>query len=77
MPRRGFTSGHGNRIWVGESRENVIRHVGAALGFALKVLGQNITHSQVAAQMIIKIQLDSGSETAKRAKAVFIHHGFL
>ncbi len=70
-------SGHGNRIWVGVSREDVIRHVGAALGFSLKVLGQNITHSQVAAQMLVKIQLDSGSATKNRAKSVFRHHGVL
>ena len=71
------TIGHGNRIWVGASRDDVLRHVGAALGFSLKVLGQNITHSQVAAQMIEKIRLDSGSSTANRARSVFTHHGVL
>lgn len=70
-------SGHGNRIWVSESRDDVIRHVGAALGSALAVLGENITHQQVAAQMIVKIKLDSGSATANRAKSVFKHHGVL
>jgi hypothetical protein len=71
------TSGPGDRIWVGASREDVVRHVGTALGFALKVLGENITHQQIAAQMIVKIRLDSGSAIANRAKAVFVHHGIL
>jgi hypothetical protein len=71
------TTGHGNRIWVDESRADVLRHVGAALGYALKVLGENTTHAQVAAQMIVKIGLDSGSATKARAKRVFLHHGVL
>ena len=70
-------SGQGNRIWVGESKENVVRHVGAALGFALKSLGENITHQQIAAHMIVKIGRDSGSLTATRARSVFVHHGVL
>jgi hypothetical protein len=70
-------SSHGNRIWIGASRADVIRHVGASLGFALKVLGANNTHQQIAAQMIEKVRLDSGSATADRAKSVFLHHGIL
>jgi hypothetical protein len=68
-------SGVGNTIWVGESQEAVITHVGAALGRALQVLGQNITHSQIRAQIILKIRTDSGNATANRARAVFEHHG--
>jgi hypothetical protein len=67
----------GNSIWDGATDQDVLRHVFTALGYALKVLGDNITHSQVAAQMVEKIRLDSGSQAANRAKAVFIHHGIL
>ena len=69
------TSGTGSRIWEGASRDDVVRNVGAALGFALRALGQNITHSQVRAQMIRKIRSDSGDGPADRAREVFRHHG--
>lgn len=71
------TRTNGNRIWRRASRDDVQRHVGAALGYALNVLGQNVTHQQVAAQMLEKISSDSGRETKNRARAVFIHHGVL
>jgi len=71
------SSGGGDRIWTGANRDEVVRHVGASLGFALKSLGANITHSQVAAQMVVKIRRDSGRETGNRARAVFVHHGVL
>jgi hypothetical protein len=69
------TSGTGTRIWEDTSREQIIKNVGAALGFALRSLGENITHSQVRAQMIRKIRSDSGDSAADRAREVFRHHG--
>ena len=70
-------SENGDRIWPGSGRDEVVRHVGASLGFALRALGANITHSQVAAQMIVKIRRDSGTQAGNRARAVFVHHGVL
>lgn len=69
------SNGTGNRIWPGVDRDQVVENVGAALGFALRSLGENITHSQVRAQMIRKIRSDSGDGPADRAREVFRHHG--
>ena len=69
------SNGNGNIIWPGADRDLVVANVGAALGFALRSLGENITHSQVRAQMIRKIRSDSGDGPADRAREVFRHHG--
>ncbi|HEV2841661.1 MAG TPA: hypothetical protein VGW39_10080 [Chthoniobacterales bacterium] len=68
---------NGGTIWHNASNNAIYRHVGAALGSALRDLGENITHSQVALMMVVKIQKDSGIEAANRAKSVFVHHGVL
>lgn len=68
------TSGFGNQLWVGESQEAVIDHVGTALGSALKVLGPNITFAQVRAQFVSRVRTDSGNTIGDRVLAVFSHH---
>lgn len=64
----------GAEIWdLGD--EAVITRVGASLAFAHKALGTDVTFAQFRAQMIAKIQVDSGATIANRASAVFSHHG--
>lgn len=52
-----------------------MERVGAAMGFALSVLGPNTTHQNVRAQMRQKITADQDSLTGNRAQQVFAHHG--
>jgi hypothetical protein len=66
----------GNTIFPGASRETVLRNVGEALGFALRSLGQNITFSQVAAQMRDRVRAQQGAAAGNRFGAVLSHHGF-
>lgn len=65
----------GVRLWGGRNQEAVIELVGAALGSALKTLGQNITFQQVRAAFIAKVLADTDAATAAAVGAVFAHHG--
>jgi hypothetical protein len=66
----------GNTVFPGDSQETVLKSVGEALGFALKVLGQNITFAQVAAQMRDKVRQEHSVTDAARFGSVLAHHGF-
>jgi len=41
----------GSTVWQSASQETVMERVGAAMGYALAILGPNITHQNVRAQM--------------------------
>jgi hypothetical protein len=65
----------GVRLWGSRTQEQVIELVGAALGSALKNLGQNITVQQVRAEFIAKVREDTDEAVAAAVGAVFAHHG--
>ena len=62
------TTAFGNDIWIGEGQEAVITHVGAALGAALKNLGENVTFAQVRAQFVSRVLADSGTAVRDRVQ---------
>jgi hypothetical protein len=64
-----------NQVWVGHSRNDVVRFMGGSVGYALKVLPYDLTYAQLIAQMYQKWLIDSGATDANRARAVFAHHG--
>lgn len=69
------TTGNGNDIWCGATEDQVSDNVGRALAYAMKTLGQNVTFGQIITAMRSQWVVDTGTNAANRARAVFTHHG--
>lgn len=67
----------GSTIWPSPTgREQVITNVGSAMGWAMSVLGPDVTYQQVRAQMRSRILAVSNAAAAEQFQRVFSHHGF-